>query len=107
LISTVVMLVMAGFLVSSEQRAWSKIAPSWTPEGRSTFSGGTFAWMEARMDDVTARFKDELFNSPNEIRIMDQLAEWNRQHLDARFASAQLYNPKSKRLRVVAQREFA
>lgn len=59
------------------------------------------------MDLVTARFKDELFSSPNEIRIMDQLAEWNRQHLDARFASAQLYNPKSKRLRVVAQREFA
>ena len=59
------------------------------------------------MDDVTARFRDELFSSPSEIRIMDQLAEWNRQHLDARFASAQLYNPRSKRLRVVAQREFA
>jgi GAF domain-containing protein len=27
--------------------------------------------------------------------------------LDARFASAQLYDPKLKRLRVVAQREFA
>jgi GAF domain-containing protein len=59
------------------------------------------------MDQVTARFKDQLFGSPNEIRIMDQLAEWNRQHLDARYASAQLYNPKSKHLRVVAQREFA
>ena len=59
------------------------------------------------MDQVTARFKDQLFNSPNEIRIVDQLAEWNRQHLDARYASAQLYNPKSKHLRVVAQREFA
>jgi GAF domain-containing protein len=59
------------------------------------------------MDQLTARFKDQLFNSPKETRIMDQLAEWNRQHLDARYASAQLYSPKSKRLRVVAQREFA
>jgi hypothetical protein len=59
------------------------------------------------MDQAAARFKDQLFNSPNEIRFMDQLAEWNRQHLDARYASAQLYSPKSKRLRVVSQREFA
>jgi GAF domain-containing protein len=59
------------------------------------------------MDQVTARFRDHLFGSPNEIRIMDQLAEWNPQHLDTRYASAQLYSPKSKRLRVVAQREFA
>ncbi|MGB8177689.1 MAG: GAF domain-containing protein [Pseudolabrys sp.] len=41
------------------------------------------------------------------LAIMDHLAEWMRQHLDARFASAQLYDPKLKRLRVVAQREFA
>ncbi|MGA7086404.1 MAG: hypothetical protein WB005_25010, partial [Pseudolabrys sp.] len=31
---------------------------------------------------------------PNQIAIMDHLAEWMRQHLDARFASAQLYDPK-------------
>ncbi|MGB8154788.1 MAG: GAF domain-containing protein [Pseudolabrys sp.] len=55
----------------------------------------------------TAGFADRLFGLPNQIAIMDHLAEWMRQHLDARFASAQLYDPKLKRLRVVAQREFA
>lgn len=58
------------------------------------------------MDQVTARFKERLFSSPDEIRIMDQLAEWNRQNLGARYASAQLYNPRSRHLHVVAQREF-
>jgi GAF domain-containing protein len=59
------------------------------------------------MELLTARFVDQLFSSPSEIMIMDQLAEWNRQHLDARYASAQIYNPRTKCLRVVAQREFA
>lgn len=59
------------------------------------------------MELLTARFVDQLFNSPNEIMVMDQLAEWNRQHLDARYASAQTYNPCTKSLRVVAHREFA
>lgn len=59
------------------------------------------------MELLKARFVDQLFSSPNEIMIMDQLAEWNRQHLDARYASAQIYNPGSRSLRVVAQREFA
>src|SRR5262245_66335050 len=84
---------------------------SWVLRGtlgaRSTFSAVRFQWVEARMDQVTARFKDQLFSSPDEIRILDQLAEWNRQHLDARYASAQLYNPRSRHLHVVAQREFA
>jgi GAF domain-containing protein len=56
---------------------------------------------------LTAQFVDELFSSPNQIMVMDHLAEWNRQHLDARFASAQLYDSKLKRLHVVAQRKFA
>lgn len=59
------------------------------------------------MELLTARFVDQLFSSPSEIMIMDQLAEWNRQHLDARYASAQTYNPGTKSLRVVAHREFA
>ncbi|MGC1917789.1 MAG: hypothetical protein WA710_21740 [Pseudolabrys sp.] len=59
------------------------------------------------MEGSTAGFADRLFGLPNQIAIMDHLAEWMRQHLDARFASAQLYDPKLKRLRVVAQREFA
>ena len=45
------------------------------------------------MELLTARFVDQLFSAPSEIMIMDQLAEWNRQHLDARYASAQTYNP--------------
>ena len=56
---------------------------------------------------LTARFVDQLFSSPNEIMVMDQLAEWNRQHLDARYASAQIYDPTSRSLRVVTAREFA
>jgi hypothetical protein len=59
------------------------------------------------MELLTARFVDQLFSAPSEIMIMDQLAEWNRQHLDARYASAQTYNPGSRSLRVVAAREFA
>lgn len=59
------------------------------------------------MELLTARFVDQLFSSPNEIMVMDQLAEWNRQHLDARYASAQTYNPRTRSLRVVAAREFA
>ena len=59
------------------------------------------------MDLLTTRFVDALFSSASEIMVMDQLAEWNRQHLDARYASAQIYNPRTKCLRVVAQREFA
>jgi GAF domain-containing protein len=59
------------------------------------------------MELLTARFVDQLFSSPSEIMVMDQLAEWTRQHLDARYASAQIYNPHNKCLRVVAQREFA
>jgi GAF domain-containing protein len=59
------------------------------------------------MDKLIVRFSDQLFNSSDEIMVMDQLAEWNRQHLDARFASAQIYDPNTKLLRVVAQREFA
>ena len=59
------------------------------------------------MELLTARFVDQLFSSPSEIMVMDQLAEWNRQHLDARYASTQTYNPSTKSLRVVAHREFA
>ena len=59
------------------------------------------------MDLLTARFVDQLFTSPSEIMVMDQLAEWTRQHLDARYASAQTFNPSTKSLRVVAHREFA
>jgi GAF domain-containing protein len=59
------------------------------------------------MELLTARFVDQLFGSPSEIMIMDHLAEWNRQHLDARYASAQTYTPHTKSLRVVAHREFA
>ena len=59
------------------------------------------------MELLTARFVDQLFSSPSEIMVMDHLAEWNRQHLDARYASAQTYNPATKSLRVVAHREFA
>jgi GAF domain-containing protein len=59
------------------------------------------------MKGSTAGFAERLFGSQNQIAIMDHLAEWTRLHLDARFASAQLYDHKRKRLRVVAQREFA
>ena len=45
------------------------------------------------MELLTARFVDQLFSSPSEIMAMDQLAEWNRQHLDARYASAQTCAP--------------
>jgi hypothetical protein len=48
------------------------------------------------MELLTARFVDQLFGSPSEIMIMDHLAEWNRQHLDARYASAQTYTPHTK-----------
>jgi GAF domain-containing protein len=59
------------------------------------------------MELLRARFAEQLFSSPSEIMVMDQLAEWNRQHLDARYASAQTYTPHTKSLRVVAHREFA
>lgn len=59
------------------------------------------------MELLTAQFVEQLFGSPSEIMVMDQLAEWNRQHLGARYASAQTYNPSTKSLRVVAHREFA
>lgn len=59
------------------------------------------------MKGSTAGFAERLFGSQNQIAIMDHLAEWTRLHLDARFASAQLYDHKRKRLRVVAEREFA
>ena len=58
------------------------------------------------MAQITTRLVDQLFNSPNEIMIMNHLAEWNREHLNSRFASAQLYDPGAKRLRVVAQSGF-
>ncbi|MGA8394692.1 MAG: hypothetical protein WB752_03465 [Pseudolabrys sp.] len=67
----------------------------------------SFDGQESGMEGSTVGFADRLFGLPNQIAIMDHLAEWMRQHLDARFASAQLYDPKLKRLRVVAQREFA
>jgi len=59
------------------------------------------------MQGSTSGFADRLFGSQNQIAIMDHLAEWTRLHLDAHFASAQLYDHKRKRLRVVAEREFA
>ena len=59
------------------------------------------------MELLTARFVDQLFSSPNEIMVMDQLAEWNRQHLDARYAWPRFTDPTSRSLRVVAAREFA
>jgi hypothetical protein len=36
------------------------------------------------MEGSTAGFADRLFGLPNQIAIMDHLAEWMRQHLDAR-----------------------
>src|SRR5262249_32256108 len=45
LISTVVMLPMAGCLVSNEQRPRSKIGSSWNLGARSTFSGVTVPWV--------------------------------------------------------------
>jgi len=59
------------------------------------------------MQGSTSGLAARLFGSQNQIAIMDRLAEWTRLHLDARFASAQLYDHKRKRLHVVAQREFA
>jgi len=59
------------------------------------------------MQGSTSGFADRLFGSQKQIAIMDHLAERTRLHLDARFASAQLYDYKRKRLRVVAEREFA
>jgi hypothetical protein len=43
------------------------------------------------MEGSAAGFAERLFGSQNQIAIMDHLAEWTRLHLDARFASAQLY----------------
>ena len=59
------------------------------------------------MNVLSAHFKDQLFGSPNEIAILDHLAEFIRQHLHARYASAQLFNPALKNLHLVAYREFA
>ena len=73
------------------------------PRDKHSQAGAVGGVRSSKMKGVAAR----LFGLPNQIAIMDHLAEWMRQHLDARFASAQLYDPKLKRLRVVAQREFA
>lgn len=59
------------------------------------------------MNILSAHFNDQLFGAPNEIAILDHLAECIRQHLDARYASAQLFNPALKTLHLVAYREFA
>ena len=61
------------------------------------------------MELLTARFVDQLFSSPNEIMVTDQLAEWNRQHLGARYALTDLRRPAAhvRSLRVVAARGFA
>ena len=50
------------------------------------------------MNVLSAHFEDQLFGSPNEITILDDLEEFIRQHLDARYASAQLFNPALKKL---------
>lgn len=50
------------------------------------------------MEGSAAGFAERLFGSQNQIAIMDHLAEWTRLHLDARFASAQLYDHNRKRL---------
>jgi hypothetical protein len=54
---------------------------------------------ESDYEGSAAGFAERLFGSQNQIAIMDHLAEWTRLHLDARFASAQLYDHKRKRLR--------
>ena len=59
------------------------------------------------MNFLSAHFEHELFGSPNEIAILDHLSEFIRQHLDARYASAQLFNATLKNLRLVGFREFA
>ena len=59
------------------------------------------------MNVLSAHFEDQLFGSPNEITILDDLEEFIRQHLDARYASAQLFNPALKNLHLVAYRGFA
>jgi len=59
------------------------------------------------MNILSAYFKDQLFGSPNEIAILDHLAECIRQHVDARYASAQLFDPALKNLHLVAYREFS
>ena len=46
------------------------------------------------MNLLSAHFEHELFGSPNEIAIVDHLSEFIRQHLDARYASAQLFMPR-------------
>ena len=78
--------------------------PGWNfARGRVGRSEGEERVMQGSTSGLAAR----LFGSQNQIAIMDRLAEWTRLHLDARFASAQLYDHKRKRLHVVAQREFA
>ena len=59
------------------------------------------------MNVLSAHFEDQMFGSPNEITILDDLEEFIRQHLDARYASAQLFNPALKNLHLVAYRGFA
>ena len=59
------------------------------------------------MDLLTARLRDQLSSLSSEVMVMDRLAEWNRQHLESRYASAQLYDPEFERLHLVAHREFA
>jgi GAF domain-containing protein len=58
------------------------------------------------MNLLSACFKDQLIGSPNEIAILDHVAECIRQHVDARYASAQLFNPALKNLHLVVYREF-
>ena len=59
------------------------------------------------MNVLWAHLEEQLFSSPNEITILDDLEEFIRQHLDARYASAQLFNPALKNLHLVAYRGFA
>jgi len=63
--------------------------------------------MNILMNILSAHFKDRLFGAPNEIAILDHLAECIRQHVDERYASAQLFNPALNNLYLVAYREFA
>jgi hypothetical protein len=61
---------------------------------------------EMGMNLLSAHFEDRLFSWPNEIAFLDHLAEFIRKYLDARYASAQLFNPALKNLHLVAYREF-
>jgi GAF domain-containing protein len=58
------------------------------------------------MNVLSAHLEEQLFSSPNEITILGDLEEFIRQHLDARYASAQLFNPALKNLHLVAYRGF-